>query len=105
LLPAATGKYPSQAGLALHFWMALVGSFIYVISLSIGGTIQGLDWVHELPFIQSVVDMQPCYVWRGVGGLLMFLSHFVFAWNVWQMTYGPSAKPAPMPAHIAEDAA
>ena len=45
LLPAATGKYPSQVGLALHFWMALVGSFIYVISLSIGGTIQGLDWM------------------------------------------------------------
>jgi len=61
--------------------------------------------VHGLPFIQSVIDMQPFYVWRGVGGLLMFLSHFVFAWNVWQMTYGPSAKPAPMPAQIAEDAA
>jgi cytochrome c oxidase cbb3-type subunit 1 len=111
LLPAATGKHPSQVGLALHFWMALVGSFIYVISLSIGGTIQGLDWVHGLPFIQSVIDMQPFYVWRGVGGLLMFLSHFVFAWNVWQMTYGSSAKqaprlPAPPPAsaRIAEDA-
>jgi cytochrome c oxidase cbb3-type subunit 1 len=61
--------------------------------LSIGGTIQGLDWVRESPFIQSVVDMQPFYVWRGVGGVLMFLSHFVFAWNVWRMTYGPSANP------------
>jgi cytochrome c oxidase cbb3-type subunit 1 len=93
LLPAATDKYPGQVGLGLHFWMALVGSLIYVISLSIGGTIQGLDWMRELPFIQSVVDMQPFYVWRGVGGALMFLSHFVFAWNVWRMTYGPSANP------------
>jgi cytochrome c oxidase cbb3-type subunit 1 len=50
--------------------------------------------------------MQPFYVWRGVGGLLMFLSHFVYAWNVWQMTYGSSAQPAPpVPARIAEDAA
>jgi cbb3-type cytochrome oxidase subunit 1 len=32
-----------QIGLRLHFWPALLGSFIYVISLSIGGTIQGLD--------------------------------------------------------------
>ena len=48
LLPAATGKYPGQVGLALHFWMALVGSFIYVISLSIGGTIQGLDWMQRI---------------------------------------------------------
>ena len=66
--------------------MAVVGSFIYVISLSIGGTIQGLDWIHGLPFIQSVVDMQSYWVWRGVGGALMFLSHIVFAWNVWRMS-------------------
>src|SRR5258706_13098484 len=45
LLPLATGKAPGQLGLSLHFWMAVVGSFIYVISLSIGGTIQGLDWI------------------------------------------------------------
>ena len=44
LLPLATGKDPGQLGLMLHFWMAVVGSFIYVISLSIGGTIQGLNW-------------------------------------------------------------
>ena len=88
LLPLATGKEPSQLGLTLHFWMALVGSFIYIISLSVGGTIQGLDWVHGLPFIQSVVDMQAYWVWRGVGGSLMFLSHAVFAWNVWRMAYG-----------------
>jgi cytochrome c oxidase cbb3-type subunit 1 len=93
LLPAATGRQPSQLGYALHFWMALVGSFIYVISLSIGGTVQGLDWVRGVPFIQSVVDMQPYYVWRGVGGLLMFLSHLVFAWNVWRMTFARRAAP------------
>lgn len=103
LLPAATGKYPSQAGLALHFWMALVGSFIYVLSLSIGGTIQGLDWVHELPFIQSVIDMQSFYVWRGVGGLLMFLSHLIFAWNVWCMTLGVGARSTPLAPAIADE--
>jgi cytochrome c oxidase cbb3-type subunit I len=82
----ATGKAPSPLGLALHFWTAVVGSFIYVISLSVGGTIQGLDWIHGAPFIQSVADMQSYWVWRGVGGLLMLLSHVVFAWNVWIMT-------------------
>lgn len=85
LLPYATGKAPSTAGMALHFWMAVVGSFIYVISLSVGGTLQGLDWKHGLPFIQSVIDLQAYWLWRGVGGTLMFLSHLVFAWNVWRM--------------------
>ena len=105
LLPLATGKEPGRLGLMLHFWMAVVGSFIYVISLSIGGTIQGLDWKNDLPFIQSVVDMQAYYVWRGVGGSLMFLSHVVFAWNVWRMTYGRAAKVAPLGALPAGEAA
>jgi cytochrome c oxidase cbb3-type subunit 1 len=38
--------------------------------------------------------MQPYYVWRGVGGLLMFLSHLVFAWNVWRMTSGQPGNAA-----------
>jgi cytochrome c oxidase cbb3-type subunit 1 len=100
LLPLATGKTPSALAMALHFWMAVVGSFIYVISLSVGGTIQGLDWMHGAPFIQSVVDIQSYWVWRGIGGALMFLSHIVFAWNVWRMTgASPQAEPAaPLPA-------
>jgi cytochrome c oxidase cbb3-type subunit 1 len=104
LLPLATGKQAGQLGMALHFWMALVGCFIYVTSLSIGGTIQGLDWMHGLPFIQSVVDMQGYYVWRGVGGLLMFLSHTVFGWNVWRMCYGPGAVASPLQSLRAEEA-
>ncbi|MDE2150557.1 MAG: cbb3-type cytochrome c oxidase subunit I [Gammaproteobacteria bacterium] len=105
LLPLATGKYPSRLGMGAHFWLAVVGSFIYVISLSIGGTVQGLDWVHGKPFIQSVVDMNPYYVWRGVGGILMFLSHLVFAWNVWRMTWGRSAARLPLAPALAEGAA
>src|ERR1700730_3552880 len=104
LLPLATGKQAGQLGMALHFWMALVGCFIYVTSLSIGGTIQGLDWMHGLPFIQSVVDMQGYYLWRGVGGALMFLSHIVFGWNVWRMCYGPGAMPSPLESLRAEEA-
>jgi len=50
------------------------------------------------PFIQSVVDIQSYWVWRGVGGVLMFLSHIVFAWNVWRMCFGPSAEAAPLAA-------
>jgi cytochrome c oxidase cbb3-type subunit 1 len=105
LLPLATGKAPGQLGLSLHFWMAVVGSFIYVISLSIGGTIQGLDWMNGLPFIQSVVDIQGYWVWRGIGGVLMFLSHLVFAWNVWRMSFGPSAEAVPLAAVPAGGAA
>lgn len=87
LLPRATKKAPNSLLMGIHFWMATVGIVIYVLALSIGGTVQGLDWIHGLPFIQSVTDMAPFWLWRAVGGSLMFLSHLVFAWNVWVMTY------------------
>lgn len=103
LLPLATGKRPGQFGMAVHFWLATTGVAIYVIALSIGGTVQGLDWIHQLPFIQSVIDMEPYYLWRGVGGVLMFLSHLVFVWNVWRMTAGKSGD-APSPIMESEEA-
>jgi cytochrome c oxidase cbb3-type subunit 1 len=36
--------------------------------------------------------MEPYNLWRGVGGVLMFLSHVVFGWNVWRMTLGKSGS-------------
>ncbi|HEX7382563.1 MAG TPA: cbb3-type cytochrome c oxidase subunit I [Nevskiaceae bacterium] len=109
LLPLATGKNATRFGMGLHFWLATIGVGIYVVSLSIGGSVaQGLDWIEGKPFIQSVVDMHPYYLWRGVGGILMFLSHVVFAWNVWQMTWGragATTSPILDPAQGAEDTA
>jgi cytochrome c oxidase cbb3-type subunit 1 len=95
LLPRATGKYPSQLAMGLHFWLATVGVAIYVLSLSIGATEQGLDWMRGAPFIQSVVDQAPYWLWRTIGGMLMFAGHLVFAGNVWHMTYGRSRTTAP----------
>ncbi|WP_322997859.1 cbb3-type cytochrome c oxidase subunit I [Castellaniella sp.] len=100
LLPRATGHKPNNLLLGIHFWLATVGIVVYVMALSIGGTIQGFDWVTGKPFIQSVVDMAPYWLWRSVGGLLMFLSHLVFAWNVWDMTYRHAPRAVPMPAVV-----
>ncbi|MGH7050893.1 MAG: cbb3-type cytochrome c oxidase subunit I [Acetobacteraceae bacterium] len=88
LLPRATHKEPDNLLVGIHFWLATVGIAIYVVALSIGGTIQGLSWISGAPFIQSVIEMAPFWLWRLIGGTLMFLSHLVFAWNVWTMTYG-----------------
>ena len=95
LLPRATGKYPSNLAMGIHFWLSTVGVAIYVLALSAGGTIQGLDWIRGVAFIQSVADVAPYWLWRSVGGTLMFLGHLVFAWNVWTMTYGRSYAEAP----------
>lgn len=85
ILPKLTGKEPPQILVGAHFWMAFVGLFAYMISMMVGGTLKGLSWIDKAPFIESVILMTPYWVWRAVGGSLMLLSHFVFAYNLFVM--------------------
>jgi len=95
LLPQATGRAAPDLALGIHFWLSTVGVLIYVVSLSVGGTEQGLDWLHGAPFIQSVVDQAPYWLWRAVGGGMMFAGHLVFAYNVLVMVGGPKTEMEP----------
>ena len=95
LLPRATGRHAPNLAVGIHFWLCTVGIAIYVLSLSIGGTEQGLDWMNGAPFIQSVVDQAQYWLWRAIGGGLMFVGHLVFALNVWMMVWGKLPEPAP----------
>lgn len=40
------------------------------------------------PFIDTVANMAPYWVWRAIGGSLMWGSHLVFAYNLYSMTRG-----------------
>lgn len=86
ILPKITGKEPRQVYVGVHFWLAFIGLFAYMMSLMAGGTMKGLSWIEDEPFINSVVLMQPYWVWRAIGGSLMFLSHLMFAYNFYVMT-------------------
>jgi cytochrome c oxidase cbb3-type subunit I len=86
LLPRATEKEPPRLWVGIHFWFATIGVTAYVIALSIAGTEQGLTWAAGDPFIASVQAAQPLWLARAVSGTMMFLSHVVFAYNVWKMT-------------------
>jgi cytochrome c oxidase cbb3-type subunit 1 len=99
LLPRLSGSEPPQLGVGIHFWLATIGLAIYVISMSIAGTIQGMVWMSDAPFIESVTRSVPYWVWRAVGGTLMFLSHLLFGYNVWKMWPKESMEP---PAESAE---
>src|SRR5690554_330595 len=85
ILPKITGKEPKQFFVGVHFWLAFIGLFAYMISMMTGGTLKGLSWIDGEPFIESVILMQPYWVWRAIGGSLMFLSHVMFAYNFYVM--------------------
>lgn len=88
LVPRLTGKEPRQAWVGAHFWMALVGLLFYTIPLMIGGTVKGMYWQEGKPFIDSVVQMAPYWLWRAIGGSLMWASHLIFAYNLYYMIAG-----------------
>ncbi len=89
VVPRLTGREPPHATVGAHFWMALVGLLFYVIPLMIGGTLRGLSWIYGKPFMDSVVLMAPYWLWRAIGGTLMWLSHWIFAYNIYRMVAGP----------------
>ena len=86
VLPRLTGQEPPQHLVGVHFWLAFIGLILYSVPLSIGATLRGLMWMEGKPFIDSVVLMFDYWVWRAIGGSLMFISHLIFAYNFYRMT-------------------
>lgn len=89
LLPKMTGREPSQLLVGAHFWLAFIGLFAYTVSLMAGGTVKGMAWMEGVPFIDTVVATRGYWTWRAVGGTLMFISHWIFAWNFYTMVRQP----------------
>lgn len=89
VLPRLTGKEAPQVTVGAHFWLALIGLLFYTIPLMIGSTLRGQMWIEGKPFIETVVHMAPYWLWRAIGGSLMWLSHLFFAWNFYKMISKP----------------
>ncbi|HEY9724568.1 MAG TPA: cbb3-type cytochrome c oxidase subunit I [Oscillatoriaceae cyanobacterium] len=100
LAPRLTGHEPKRFWVGMHFWLATVGIFIYFTFLTIGGAIRGVALVNGIPFVQSITYEYPYWIARIVGGMLMFLSHVVFAFNVAAMRPSNAGR-----VELAEEAA
>jgi cytochrome c oxidase cbb3-type subunit I len=85
VVPRITGNEPPQLLVGAHFWLAFLGLMFYTIPLMIGGTLKGLLWMDGKSFIDSVVLMAPYWLWRAIGGSMMWLAHILFAYNFYRM--------------------
>ena len=85
LVPRLTGKEPNKTWVGIHFWLAFIGLLFYIFSLMIGSTEKGLMWMANKPFVESVTLMAPYWLWRAIGGTMMWISHLVFAYNFYTM--------------------
>ncbi|MBK9024658.1 MAG: cbb3-type cytochrome c oxidase subunit I [Saprospiraceae bacterium] len=85
IVPRLTGKEPSQILVGAHFWLAFIGLLFYTFPLMYGSTLKGLMWMDGAAFIDSVTLMAPYWLWRAIGGSLMWISHIIFAYNFYEM--------------------
>jgi cytochrome c oxidase cbb3-type subunit I len=92
IVPKFIGREPKQLLVGIHFWFALIGLLFYMISMMLGGTLKGMNWMDGKPFIESVVMMMPFWLWRAIGGTLMLISHFVFAYNLYELLLKPKSS-------------
>lgn len=79
-----------SAGLVnLHFWLATIGTVVYVIAMWVSGIMQGLMWrdydqfgTLTYTFAESVAAMHPYYAMRAVGGMIYWLGGVIMLYNV-----------------------
>lgn len=88
LWPRLTGRVIPRRWGAHHFWMTTVGLVIFMVSLWIGGVVQGTAWSYKtvdfdgniggIPFLETVKMMRPYYWLRLAGGLMIVLAQWEF---------------------------
>lgn len=89
----------------VHFWLATIGTLLYIVAMWVNGLTQGLMWravsddgTLTYSFVESVVASGFGYGLRAVGGGLFVLGLLVMAWNVWR-TIQPQTVSEPTIVH------
>lgn len=76
-------KLYSEALANWSFWLFLIGGLGFFVTLWLGGFWQGWQWNNPaIPFIDTVVALQPVWLVRFFSGILMFGGIATFAYNI-----------------------
>jgi cytochrome c oxidase cbb3-type subunit 1 len=121
LVPKLAGRPLHSNSLAnVHFWLALAGTMLYVLSMWAAGLSQSLLWLSldelgevRYSFVEVMSAMAPYYLLRLVGGMLFLAGTVLMALNLWRTFAGartvvvsaPRAASAPADALPATGAA
>jgi cytochrome c oxidase cbb3-type subunit 1 len=74
-----------------HFWLATIGTVLYICAMWVNGILQGLMWraVNEdgtltYSFVEALEASHPGYFVRWLGGVFFTVGMLLMAYNVWQ---------------------
>ncbi|SDJ81703.1 cytochrome-c oxidase, cbb3-type subunit I [Microbulbifer yueqingensis] len=74
-----------------HFWLATVGTVLYIAAMWVNGITQGLMWrafnadgTLTYSFVESVIASYPGYIVRFIGGAFFLFGMLLMAYNVFR---------------------
>ena len=84
------------------FWLLLIGGLGFFVTLWLGGFWQGWQWNNpSIPFIDTVIALQPVWTVRFFSGVLMFAGIASFAYNILATAIGAGGERASDGAAVA----
>ncbi|PKM04969.1 MAG: cytochrome-c oxidase, cbb3-type subunit I [Gammaproteobacteria bacterium HGW-Gammaproteobacteria-6] len=101
LIPKVFGREAmhSTGLINAHFWLATIGTVLYIVSMWVNGITQGLMWravnvdgTLTYSFVEALEASHPGYIVRMIGGLFFLIGMFLMAYNVWRTI--AQSKPA-----------
>ncbi|WP_290784906.1 cbb3-type cytochrome c oxidase subunit I, partial [Halomonas sp.] len=90
--------------IGIHFWLATIGTVLYIASMWVNGILQGLMWrainadgTLMYTFIESVEASGPGYIVRLIGGLCWVTGMLIMAYNVYMTVNRSEDARQPLP--------
>ncbi|MFZ0156348.1 cbb3-type cytochrome c oxidase subunit I, partial [Pseudomonas sp.] len=91
-----------------HFWLATIGTVLYIASMWVNGIAQGLMWravnadgTLTYSFVETLVASHPGFIVRFVGGAIFLTGMLLMAWNTWRTVRAPVTATAPAATQLA----
>ncbi|ACA86703.1 MULTISPECIES: cytochrome-c oxidase, cbb3-type subunit I [Shewanella] len=90
------GRMYSSNLVNVHFWLATIGTVLYIVSMWISGVMQGLMWravnsdgTLTYSFVESIEASYPFYFVRFLGGCFFVTGMLIMAYNVFKTVKAP----------------
>jgi cytochrome c oxidase cbb3-type subunit 1 len=103
MVPRLWGK-AQMASMSLvntHFWLATIGTVLYICAMWVNGILQGLMWravnadgTLTYSFVEALEASHPGFFVRALGGAFFLTGMLLMAYNVWQTVRKDSTAPA-----------
>lgn len=101
IIPVTLRRRIYSPGLAeIQFWLVTAGFLLMMLSLQIGGLIQGAMWLNGDSQYKVLPELKPYLVIRAISGAMIVLSGILQAWNIYKTVTSsqPMTAAAPAPA-------